>query len=126
VDPADVVVLHRIVRCCPDFRGLLAAVAGHAGRRVDPGPVHPRHRVAAAAIQADLDGDQVGLSQLGRPVPGHQKDQAGLRPVITGRPPHQGLSDLERTEAGGQWLRHHGASPSGHDTGGRRPTAADN
>jgi 2-polyprenyl-3-methyl-5-hydroxy-6-metoxy-1,4-benzoquinol methylase len=34
VDPADVVVLHRVVCCYPDFRGLLTAVAGHARRRV--------------------------------------------------------------------------------------------
>jgi 2-polyprenyl-3-methyl-5-hydroxy-6-metoxy-1,4-benzoquinol methylase len=34
VEPADVVVLHRVVCCYPDVRRLLAAVAGHARQRV--------------------------------------------------------------------------------------------
>ena len=34
VPPADVVVLHRVVCCCPDYAKLLGAVAGHARRQV--------------------------------------------------------------------------------------------
>jgi magnesium-protoporphyrin O-methyltransferase len=34
IDPADVVVLHRVVCCYPDYERLLSAVAGHARRRV--------------------------------------------------------------------------------------------
>ncbi|MGN6523409.1 MAG: class I SAM-dependent methyltransferase [Actinomycetes bacterium] len=34
VEPADVVVLHRVVCCYPDYRRLLAAVAGHTRQRV--------------------------------------------------------------------------------------------
>jgi magnesium-protoporphyrin O-methyltransferase len=34
VEPADVVVLHRVVCCYPDFRRLLSAVATHARQRV--------------------------------------------------------------------------------------------
>lgn len=34
VAPADVVVLHRVVCCYPDYQRLLAAVADHAGRLV--------------------------------------------------------------------------------------------
>src|SRR5262249_30207228 len=34
VAPADVVVLHRVVCCSPDYHRLLAAVAGHARRLV--------------------------------------------------------------------------------------------
>lgn len=34
VEPADVVVLHRVVCCCPDHAGLLAAAADH-GRRAE-------------------------------------------------------------------------------------------
>jgi magnesium-protoporphyrin O-methyltransferase len=34
VEPADVVVLHRVVCCYPDFRRLLTAVAMHGRRRV--------------------------------------------------------------------------------------------
>jgi 2-polyprenyl-3-methyl-5-hydroxy-6-metoxy-1,4-benzoquinol methylase len=32
VEPADVVVLHRVVCCYPDYERLLGAAAGHAGR----------------------------------------------------------------------------------------------
>ncbi|HET7356198.1 MAG TPA: methyltransferase domain-containing protein [Nocardioidaceae bacterium] len=32
VEPADVVVLHRVVCCYPDYPALLSAAAGHAGR----------------------------------------------------------------------------------------------
>lgn len=32
VEPADVVVLHRVVCCYPDYEGLLSAAAGHARR----------------------------------------------------------------------------------------------
>ena len=32
IEPADVVVLHRVVCCYPDFRGLLGAAAEHARR----------------------------------------------------------------------------------------------
>ena len=34
VPPADVVVLHRVVCCYPDYERLLAAAAGHARRRL--------------------------------------------------------------------------------------------
>jgi 2-polyprenyl-3-methyl-5-hydroxy-6-metoxy-1,4-benzoquinol methylase len=34
VEPADVVVLHRVVCCYPDYRRLLGAVADHARRQV--------------------------------------------------------------------------------------------
>lgn len=34
VAPADIVVLHRVVCCYPDYERLLAAVADHAGRQV--------------------------------------------------------------------------------------------
>jgi magnesium-protoporphyrin O-methyltransferase len=34
LEPADVVVLHRVVCCYPDYRRLLAAVAAHAGKLV--------------------------------------------------------------------------------------------
>jgi len=34
VEPADVVVLHRVVCCYPDYERLLAAVAGHARRAI--------------------------------------------------------------------------------------------
>jgi 2-polyprenyl-3-methyl-5-hydroxy-6-metoxy-1,4-benzoquinol methylase len=34
IEPADVVVLHRVVCCYPDYERLLSAVAAHARRRV--------------------------------------------------------------------------------------------
>src|SRR4051794_7689251 len=54
VEPADVVVLHRVVCCYPDYERLLAAVAGHARRAIvfsyPPRNVMSRAWVAAANL----------------------------------------------------------------------------
>jgi len=43
VEPADLVVLHRVVCCYPDYERLLAAAADH-GRRALVFSYHPRTR----------------------------------------------------------------------------------
>ncbi|GAB4098503.1 hypothetical protein GCM10028789_06650 [Sinomonas halotolerans] len=49
VEPADVVVLHRVVCCYPDYERLLGAAAGHA-RRAIVFSHPPRHPFSRAAI----------------------------------------------------------------------------
>jgi hypothetical protein len=49
VEPADVVVLHRVVCCYPDYAKLLGAVADHARRQVVFSHL-PRNAVARAII----------------------------------------------------------------------------
>jgi len=51
VEPADVVVLHRVVCCYPDYQRLLAAAAGHARRLLvfSYPPYHPGVRLLLAA-----------------------------------------------------------------------------
>jgi cyclopropane fatty-acyl-phospholipid synthase-like methyltransferase len=52
VDPADVVVMHQVVCCYPDYERLLAAAAGKAGRYlVFSHP--PRSSVSRALVQLD-------------------------------------------------------------------------
>jgi magnesium-protoporphyrin O-methyltransferase len=48
VEPADIVVLHRVVCCYPDFARLLGAVADHARRRVVFS--HPPRNLASTMI----------------------------------------------------------------------------
>ena len=54
VEPADIVVLHRVVCCYPDYRGLLGAAADHGRRAVVFS--HPGHglwtRIGSRAINA--------------------------------------------------------------------------
>lgn len=50
VEPADVVVLHRVVCCYPDYAGLLAAAADHARRSVVFS--YPRRAVPTRAVVA--------------------------------------------------------------------------
>jgi len=51
VSPADVVVLHRVVCCYPDYQRLLSAAADHAGRLLvfSFPPRNPAARLAVAA-----------------------------------------------------------------------------
>jgi magnesium-protoporphyrin O-methyltransferase len=52
VEPADVVILHRVVCCYPDYQGLLSAAATHARRLLVYS--HPADNPAArAAIGAE-------------------------------------------------------------------------
>ncbi len=50
VEPADVVVLHRVVCCYPDYERLLAAAAEHARRLLVFS--HPRHSVLGRLVIA--------------------------------------------------------------------------
>ena len=50
VDPADIVVLNRVVCCYPDYERLLGAVASHARRRVVFS--HPPRNVASRTVLA--------------------------------------------------------------------------
>ncbi len=51
VEPADVVVMHRVVCCYPDYQRLLAAAAGHARRLLvfSYPPYHPVSRALLAS-----------------------------------------------------------------------------
>lgn len=53
VQPADVVVLHRVVCCYPDYRRLLVAAADHARRVVVFS--YPRRNVASRALMSMLN-----------------------------------------------------------------------
>lgn len=50
VEPADVVVLHRVVCCYPDYVALLSAVADHARRHV--AFTHPPRNLGSRAVVA--------------------------------------------------------------------------
>jgi magnesium-protoporphyrin O-methyltransferase len=50
VEPADVVVLHRVVCCYPDYEKLLGAVADHARRQVVFS--HPPRNLVSRAVVA--------------------------------------------------------------------------
>lgn len=60
VEPADVVVLHRVVCCYPDYRGLLMAAAGHARKTLVYS--HP----AASVINRLQSGAENGYRWLTR------------------------------------------------------------
>jgi 16S rRNA G966 N2-methylase RsmD len=62
VEPADVVVLHRVVCCYPDYERLLAAAADHAGRVLVFS--HPPRNAISRAI--------VGVQNLGLRVRGRE------------------------------------------------------
>ncbi|HLM07683.1 MAG TPA: methyltransferase domain-containing protein [Blastococcus sp.] len=49
VEPADVVVLHRVVCCYPDYAGLLGAAADHARRQL-AFSFPPRNAISRAAV----------------------------------------------------------------------------
>ena len=89
VEPADVVVLHRVVCCYPDYVGLLGAAADHARRTLVFS--HPPRNAAARALVATQN---LGLRLMRRQfrVFVHPPKamagvlvEHGLRPVARGR-----------------------------------------
>jgi 2-polyprenyl-3-methyl-5-hydroxy-6-metoxy-1,4-benzoquinol methylase len=103
VEPADVVVLHRVVCCYPDFERLLGAAADHAQRllvfshpprnaasRLVLGAQNAAFRVSGRTFRTFAHPPERMLAVLGA---------HGLRPVYA----HQGLvwrvAGLERTSA---------------------------
>jgi len=53
VEPADIVVLHRVVCCYPDYERLLSAAAEHARRLVVFS--HPPHHLPARTLMAGIN-----------------------------------------------------------------------
>ena len=101
VDAADVVVLHRVVCCYPDYERLLSAVASHA-RRLVVFSHPPRNAVSRVVLAVQ----NLGLRLLRRefrtfahPPPAMLTvlEERGLRPVFAHRGTIWHVEGLERT-----------------------------
>jgi 2-polyprenyl-3-methyl-5-hydroxy-6-metoxy-1,4-benzoquinol methylase len=103
VQPADIVILHRVVCCYPDYAKLLGAAAEHARRRLlfSHPPRNPVSR-AVIAIQNRL------LGLTGRDFRAYAHPQAamlavlterGLRPVVVHRGPVWQIAAATRSAA---------------------------
>jgi magnesium-protoporphyrin O-methyltransferase len=77
VPPADIVVLHRVVCCYPDFAKLLGAAADHARSRLVFS--HPPRNVVSRAVIAV---ENVGLSWGGREFRTFAHPPAAMRSVL--------------------------------------------
>lgn len=100
VEPVDVVVLHRVVCCYPDYERLLTAAADHAGRLLVFS--HPPRNVISRAL--------IGLQNLGFRLTGKEfrtfahppaamlavLEQRGLRPAFVHRGMPWQVAGLER------------------------------
>jgi 16S rRNA G966 N2-methylase RsmD len=101
VEPADVVVLHRVVCCYPDYERLLGAAATHAGRLLVFS--HPPRNVVSRAV---LGCQNLLFRALGREFRTFAHPPAamlavlernGLRPVFTTRAFPWHVAGLERS-----------------------------
>jgi 16S rRNA G966 N2-methylase RsmD len=63
IEPVDVVVLHRVVCCYPDYERLLGAVAAHAGRAL-VFSYPPRNALSRAVVAAQNIGFQLRRSEF--------------------------------------------------------------
>ena len=77
VEPADLVVLHRVVCCCPDVVPLLAAAAGHARHQLVFS--HPSGNPLARAFGG---ADNVGLRLSGRELRTYAHPPAVMRAAL--------------------------------------------
>jgi 16S rRNA G966 N2-methylase RsmD len=80
VPPADIVVLHRVVCCYPDYAKLLTAAADHARHRV-AFSCPPRNRASRAVVAAQ----NLGLRVAGRDFRTFVHPPAAMLAVVTGR-----------------------------------------
>ena len=87
VEPADVVVLNRVVCCYPDYERLLAAVAEHA-RRLVVFSYPPRNAVSRVAVA----GQNLLFRLLGREFRTFAHPPAAMLAVLEGRGFHRTFS----------------------------------
>jgi magnesium-protoporphyrin O-methyltransferase len=80
IEPADVVVLHRVVCCYPDYERLLSAVAAHARGRVVFS--YPRRNAISRLF---VDMQNLGFSLLGREFRTFAHPPAAMFTVLTKR-----------------------------------------
>ena len=94
VRPADVVVLHRVVCCYPDYVRLLTEVAQHSNRLVvfSHPPRNPVSRLAVAAAEPQAAAAAEGLPRVRAPAGGaaRRARAAGSPPDV--RPPRPRLA----------------------------------
>jgi magnesium-protoporphyrin O-methyltransferase len=89
VEPVDIVVLHRVVCCYPDYERLLGAAADHAGRLlVFSHP--PRNPISRAILAAENLGFRLARKDFrvfAHPPPAMLAvlERHGMRPVFTHR-----------------------------------------
>ena len=86
VERADVVVLHRVVCCYPDYERLLGAAADHAGRALvfSHPPRNIASRSAVELLNAALGAHRQGLPYLSRTLQrprAPRRVQRGLHPA---------------------------------------------
>jgi 16S rRNA G966 N2-methylase RsmD len=91
VEPADVVVLHRVVCCYPDYRRLLAAAADHT-RRLLVFSHPPHNRLARLLIAAQ----NLGLRLRGRRFRVFTHPPADMLAVLTEHGLHPALTHRGR------------------------------
>jgi magnesium-protoporphyrin O-methyltransferase len=103
VDPADVVVLHRVVCCYPDYERLLSAAAEHARRVLifSYPPRNPVSRLVLGVVNLGLRARRRSFRTFAHPPSAllATVERHGLRPVFA----HHGLAwhiaALERADA---------------------------
>jgi 2-polyprenyl-3-methyl-5-hydroxy-6-metoxy-1,4-benzoquinol methylase len=89
VEPADIVVLHRVVCCYPDYERLLGAAADHA-RRLLVLSHPPRNPISRAILAAENLGFRLARKDFrvfAHPPPAMLTvlERHGLRPIFTHR-----------------------------------------
>ena len=100
VEPADIVVLHRVVCCYPDYERLLGAAADHAGRLlVFSHP--PRNPISRAILATQNLGFRIMRREFrifAHPPPAMLAvlERHGLRPVFAHRGIPWQVAGLER------------------------------
>jgi magnesium-protoporphyrin O-methyltransferase len=100
VDPADIVVLHRVVCCYPDYERLLGAAADHA-RRLLVFSHPPRNPISRSIVAAQNVGFRLlrwELRTFAHPPPAMLAvlERHGLRPAYTRRGIPWHVAGLER------------------------------
>jgi 2-polyprenyl-3-methyl-5-hydroxy-6-metoxy-1,4-benzoquinol methylase len=89
IEPADIVVLHRVVCCYPDYRRLLGAAADHARRFVvfSYPPRNPLSRLVVAGANLLTRAFREEFRAFVHPPPAMLAvlEERGFRPVLTHR-----------------------------------------
>jgi magnesium-protoporphyrin O-methyltransferase len=100
VDPADIVVLHRVVCCYPDYERLLGAAADHARRLLvfSHPPRNPISRTLFAAQNLGFRLTRREFRTFAHPPPAMLAvlERHGLRPTFTHRGIPWQVAGLER------------------------------
>jgi 2-polyprenyl-3-methyl-5-hydroxy-6-metoxy-1,4-benzoquinol methylase len=100
VEPADVVVMHRVVCCYPDPEALVGAAAAHTGRRLVLSfpPDNLLSRIVSTGFNVWCAVRRIEFRSYVHPVPAilGAAQERGLRPAETGRAGIWSYAALER------------------------------